>query len=235
MHQRLISTRRPVPPYPLIRIALLWLVCIFFAAQVEAQDSSEPRIVAVADVHGAYQELVGILQQTGIVDQELHWSGGSDYLISLGDIIDRGADSRDVMNLLMRLQTEAAEAGGKAIVLLGNHEAMNIVGELNYVSDPEIAAFASDETEALRNTWFEAFRRNPDQKILDETTSRDAFDAAFKARLLCETRGVLAGGSIWKLAAATPDRHDGKRNSFCARRTCACHGRIASGQPEFST
>lgn len=160
--------------------ALFSLFVILIAYQAQTQETNHPRIVAVADVHGAYQDLVTILQQTGIIDQDLNWSGGEDYLISLGDIIDRGADSRKVIDLLMRLQTEAAKAGGKTIVLLGNHEAMNTVGELDYVSDAEIEAFADDESASIRDAWFEAFRRNPSQRLVDEPASLDVFDATFQ-------------------------------------------------------
>ena len=62
-----------------------------------------------------------------------HWAAGRAHVVSLGDLLDRGADSRKVMDLLMRLQGEAAAAGGQLHVVLGNHEAMNLLGDLRYV------------------------------------------------------------------------------------------------------
>lgn len=102
------------------------------------------RIVAVGDVHGAYRPLVKVLQANGLIDAATHWSGGTTHLVSLGDLLDRGPRSRDVMDLLRKLQGQAAEAGGRVHVVLGNHEVLNLLGDLRDVSDAEFAAFAPD-------------------------------------------------------------------------------------------
>ena len=108
------------------------------------------RVVAFADVHGAYDELVALLSSQGIVDGELRWTGGRTHLVSLGDLLDRGDDSRRVMDLLMRLQQEAAASGGQVHVVVGNHEAMNVLGDLRYVNRGEYAAYLPDEDTAER-------------------------------------------------------------------------------------
>jgi len=119
-------------------------------AATQSQWQGIEKVVAFADVHGAYDELTALLRSVDVVDAELHWSGGRTHLVSLGDLLDRGADSRKVMDLLMRLQTEAAEAGGEVHVVLGNHEAMNVLGDLRYVARDEFAAYAPDEDPAER-------------------------------------------------------------------------------------
>ena len=48
-------------------------------------------------------------------------------------------ESRKVLDLLMRLESEARAAGGAVHVVLGNHEVMNIAGDLRYVSTEEYA------------------------------------------------------------------------------------------------
>lgn len=108
------------------------------------------RVVAFADVHGAHEELTTLLRSAGVVDAGLRWSGGKAHVVSLGDLLDRGADSRKVMDLLMRLQGEAAAAGGRLHVVLGNHEAMNVLGDLRYVDPGEYAAYAAEEDPAER-------------------------------------------------------------------------------------
>ena len=124
------------------------------AAKLRAADAAAwtgaERVVAVADVHGAYDELAALLRSTGVVDAQLRWAGGRTHLVSLGDLLDRGADSRKVMDLLMRLQSEAPAAGGRVHVVLGNHEAMNVLGDLRYVDAGEYAAYAADEDPAER-------------------------------------------------------------------------------------
>jgi len=108
------------------------------------------RVVAFADVHGAHSELTALLQSVGVVDGNLKWTAGKTHVVSLGDLLDRGADSRKVMDLLMRLQDEAAAAGGRLHLVLGNHETMNVLGDLRYVDKGEFAAYSADEDPAVR-------------------------------------------------------------------------------------
>ena len=133
------------------------------------------RIVVFADVHGAFPQLVSILRETGVIDASLRWSGGRTHLVSLGDLLDRGDQSRKVLDLLMRLEGEARGAGGAVHVLLGNHEVMNITGDLRYVSPGEYSSYSGPDDEALRvATWSSVLARDP-------AASRTGFDAAFPA------------------------------------------------------
>jgi TPR repeat protein len=101
------------------------------------------RVVAVGDVHGDYEQFVAVLRSAGLIDAHGNWSGGKAHLVQTGDIVDRGPDSRAVMDLLMKLEKQAAAAGGGVHCLIGNHEAMDVYGDLRYVSPAEFAAFHS--------------------------------------------------------------------------------------------
>lgn len=72
------------------------------------------KIFAVGDIHGCLTSLEKLLDQIPI-----NW--GKDYLIFLGDYIDRGPDSRAVIDLLIELKKEYPE---RIITLKGNHEWM---------------------------------------------------------------------------------------------------------------
>jgi hypothetical protein len=136
------------------------------AAATEWQFDGVSRIVAISDVHGAYDAMVDALKAAEIIDNDLAWIGGDSHLVITGDILDRGPDSRPAMDLLMRLEDEAETDGGKVHVLIGNHEAMNLVGDLRYVSAGEYAAFAGEEKAEERERWFGVFgqmRAPPDQ------------------------------------------------------------------------
>jgi hypothetical protein len=142
-----------------LRLVAGLLALVALALPVAPVKASDPppvewknveRVVAFADVHGAYTDLTALLQSVGIVDANLHWSAGKTHLVSLGDLLDRGDDSRKVMDLLMRLQQEAAHAGGQVHVVVGNHEAMNVLGDLRYVSRGDYAAYVGDEDPAVR-------------------------------------------------------------------------------------
>src|SRR5207248_1697127 len=100
------------------------------------------RIVAVGDVHGDYEQFTGVLASAGLIDGHGDWTGGKTHLVQNGDIVDRGPDSRAVMDLLMKLEKQAAAAGGAVHALIGNHEAMNVYGDLRYVSPGEFASYA---------------------------------------------------------------------------------------------
>src|SRR5512138_2728203 len=112
--------------FPCARIACLAAMLLLLSwAGAFAQD----RIVAIGDVHGAYPEFVSILQRTGLIDREGKWIGGSTSLVQVGDVIDRGRQSRQCLDLLMELERQAKRAGGRVIPLLGNHEVLNILGD----------------------------------------------------------------------------------------------------------
>ena len=115
------------------------------------------RVVAISDVHGAYDAMVDTLQKAGVIDESLAWSGGATHLVITGDLLDRGPDSRPVMDLIMALESQSAEAGGRVHQLLGNHEVMNLAGDLRYVADAEYASFADDESAEERVAWFKKF------------------------------------------------------------------------------
>ena len=115
------------------------------------------RVVAMADIHGAFDAMVATLQNAKILGDEYEWVGGESHLVIVGDILDRGPKSRAAMELLMRLEGEAELAGGRVHVLLGNHESMLLKGDMRYVSAAEYAAFADEEDPAERARWLELY------------------------------------------------------------------------------
>ena len=102
--------------------------------------TTDAKVVVFGDVHGAYDAVSKLLEGVGVIDENGRWDAGDTHLVSVGDLVDRGPNSKKVMDLLMRLQEEAEAAGGHVHVLLGNHELMNLGGDLRDVSDAEYAA-----------------------------------------------------------------------------------------------
>ncbi len=122
------------------------------------------RTVAVGDVHGDFEQFVLVLESAGLVDGEGNWAGGRTHLVQTGDVLDRGPDSRKVMDLLMKLEKQAEAAGGRVHVLIGNHEAMNVYGDLRFVSPGEFAAFSD---QAARRFSYEQARQGEAKPVLD--------------------------------------------------------------------
>jgi len=133
------------------------LLFLLFAAGPASAQSSQ-RIIAVGDLHGDYKAWQDIARAAGIIDARGRWAGGKTILVQLGDILDRGADSLKIVRSLQQLQREAPRRGGKVYVVLGNHEAMNLIGDDRYVTAGEYAAFADSQSSARRDRVYEANR-----------------------------------------------------------------------------
>ena len=161
------------------------------------------RIVAVSDIHGAYDALVKTLQQSDVIDRNLVWSGGKTHLVITGDLLDRGPESRRLMDLVMRLEGEAARAGGQVHMLLGNHEVMNLIGDLRYVSIPEYAAFSDEESAQEREQWYRRFQRGQAADA-DEMTVRSEFDEKAPPRFFGHRRAFRIDGTYAKWLLEKP-------------------------------
>ncbi len=85
------------------------------------QQIAQP-IYVIGDIHGQLKRLIHLLHAAHLIDHKQNWSGGTANLWFLGDFVDRGPDGIEVIDLIMRLQTEATAAGGQVSSLLGNHE-----------------------------------------------------------------------------------------------------------------
>ena len=138
---------------------LLVLVSAVLAWAEPAKAPAEPResVVAIADVHNDFDDFVAILQRTGLTDKQNHWRAGKTTFVQTGDLLDRGPKPREVMDLMMALEKEAAQAGGRVVGLLGNHEVMNIMGDLRYVTPVNYASFADGNSERRQKAAYEEY------------------------------------------------------------------------------
>ena len=143
--------------------ALGWVAVFLLTPSWALPDDSEwrftgvDRVVAVSDIHGAYNAVIATLQAADIIDDQLIWSGDATHLVVVGDILDRGPKSRQIIEMMIRLEQEAASVGGRVHTLLGNHEVMNLIGDTRYVSDEEYAVFVDEESAVQREYWYRNF------------------------------------------------------------------------------
>jgi len=124
------------------------------------------RVVAIGDVHGAYDRFVEILKVAALIDNDLRWSGGRTHVVQTGDVLDRGDDSRKALDLIRRLERPAQAAGGAMHLLLGNHEAARMLGDLRYVAAGEYAAFATPNSVTTREGYLKSLRSAGDRDEL---------------------------------------------------------------------
>jgi hypothetical protein len=137
-------------------LCLLALATTPWTALPAKPQPRQQRIVAVGDLHGDFDAWREIALKARIINPRNRWAGGSTILVQAGDIADRGPDTLKIITHLMKLQREAARAGGRVVVLVGNHEAMNMTGDLRYVTPGEYAAFANANSARLRDSTYEA-------------------------------------------------------------------------------
>jgi hypothetical protein len=101
----------------------------------------QKRIVAFGDVHGDLEVTRSALRLAGAIDSDDRWIGGELIVVQTGDQLDRGNDEQAILDLFEKLRVEAAAAGGAYYALLGNHELMNVRGDLRYVTEGGFADF----------------------------------------------------------------------------------------------
>lgn len=140
------------------RLALLVVALLGLLPSALAGAAPPQRMIAVGDLHGDYSAWQDIARAAGVIDAKGHWAGGKTILVQLGDITDRGPDSLKIVRSLQQLQKEAKRKGGQTIVVLGNHEAMNLIGDNRYTTPGEYAAFANADSAALRDRLYAANR-----------------------------------------------------------------------------
>jgi len=136
---------------------VLLVLSLLFSAPFLSAAEPEQTAVALGDVHGNFDELCEILKRLGLIDDARHWSGGQTLLVQTGDLVDRGSKERAVLDLMMSLESEAPEVGGQVEILLGNHEVMNLMGDVRYATPEIFATFATPDSEALRKSSYEHY------------------------------------------------------------------------------
>ena len=142
-------------------LALLTLLC-GPVQPLTAQATA--RIIAIGDIHGSIDGIRSILKVTGLIDGTNKWTGGRTQLLQTGDYMDRGEHTRAVLDLLMALEPQAKDAGGRAFALLGNHEVMNLIGDTHDVTREIFATFADADSEKRRQQAWEDYAKLAEAK-----------------------------------------------------------------------
>jgi hypothetical protein len=166
-------------------LMLLSLMLTAWTRPAPASAESSASVIAIGDVHGDFDDFVAILQHTGLIDKQHHWTGGKTTLVQVGDLLDRGPKPRDVMDLLMALEKEAPKDGGRVESLLGNHEAMNIMGDLRYVTPENYASFADAKSEERRQSAYKEYtkwRQSHTSLLTELTQPTEITEAEWMAR-----------------------------------------------------
>ena len=83
----------------------------------------------IGDIHGQIDKATAALHEAGLIDGDGGWAGGAATLWFMGDYFDRGPDGIAAVDLVRRLQGQAAAAGGRVGALLGNHDVLILAAQ----------------------------------------------------------------------------------------------------------
>lgn len=97
-------------------------------------DDGEP-VVALSDIESGFGAFRDFLVSHHIADEKLNWTFGKGHLVLVGDFVDRGASTTQVLWGIYKLEQSARQLGGKVHFVIGNHEIKNLQG--NYQSANE--------------------------------------------------------------------------------------------------
>jgi hypothetical protein len=128
-----VASNQPAPPTTAAPASVV---------DVKTRYLAVDRVVALGDVHGDIAATRKALKLGGLIDDDDNWVGGDTTLVQTGDVLDRGNDEQAIIDLLVRLQEQAADNGGHVHLLHGNHELMNVAGDFRYVTAAGMTDFA---------------------------------------------------------------------------------------------
>lgn len=140
----------------------LFMLLVSLAFAGGAQPNAPPqdrfpqpeRIIVIGDLHGDFVTFQDLLRTAKLIDEQDNWVAGATHLVQTGDVPARGTQSRKIYDLLMKLEQQALEAGGRVHFLIGNHDAMGLSGDFRSISREEFEEFKGPGSEELLEAQF---------------------------------------------------------------------------------
>ncbi len=87
------------------------------------------KILAISDIESGYRTFRDFLIANSVIDKNLNWIFGKGHLVLVGDFVDRGFSTTQVLWFIFKLEHEAKQHGGLVHFILGNHELYNMQGQ----------------------------------------------------------------------------------------------------------
>jgi hypothetical protein len=102
--------------------------------QPERSETKKPeKELVISDIEGNFGAFKKLLLAAGVINEQYDWTFGKGHLLLIGDFVDRGFQQTEVLWLIYALEDKAKKAGGYVHYVLGNHEIMNMNGDLRYL------------------------------------------------------------------------------------------------------
>ena len=110
----------------------LFPVTIHSVSRPEWKDVQPEKTFVLSDPHANWSCFASLLKAGKVIDADYNWIFGTNQLVIIGDVFDRGVDVLPINWLIYKLEKEAEDAGGKVTFLIGNHETMVLGNDLRY-------------------------------------------------------------------------------------------------------
>ena len=109
------------------------------------------KMLVLSDIEGEFEAFRALMIANKVIDEKHNWIFGKGHLVICGDLFDRGKEVIPYLWLLYKLEDDAVKKGGFVHVLLGNHDVMNMAGDLRYLAPkyPASAKLLGVEYETL--------------------------------------------------------------------------------------
>jgi len=91
------------------------------------------KMLVLSDIEGEFDALRDLLLANQVINKKYEWIFGKGHLVICGDLFDRGKDVPATLWLLYQLEEAAKVKGGYVHTILGNHDIMNLAGNLKYL------------------------------------------------------------------------------------------------------
>lgn len=91
-------------------------------------------IIAISDIESGYKTFRDFLITNKVIDNNLHWIFKKGHLVLIGDFVDRGFSTTQVLWFIYKLEQEAKKQGGHVHFIIGNHELYNMQGKYKSAS-----------------------------------------------------------------------------------------------------
>ncbi|WP_298425068.1 metallophosphoesterase [uncultured Kordia sp.] len=99
-------------------------------------------IVAISDIESGFKTFRDFLIQQQVIDTNLNWTFGKGHLVLVGDFVDRGFSTTQVLWFVYKLEQEAKKYGGLVHFIIGNHELKNMQAKFGAASQKYLAVSA---------------------------------------------------------------------------------------------
>ena len=96
-------------------------------------------ILAISDIESGYKTFRDFLINSKVIDEKGNWAFGNGHLVLVGDFVDRGWSTTQVLWFIYKLEQDAEKQGGYVHYILGNHELKNMQGNYGAASPKYLA------------------------------------------------------------------------------------------------